>query len=137
ALVNQGFARHRVGEGNPVGRIVRIPRLRQPPFSLTDDTFQVVGIVKDTMNFAFGAEISPEVYLPFTVLGIADHVVALTQGDPAGVTRAVMNQVYAIDKDQPVTDVQTLGTILREDVYAGPRFNLALFSVFAALGFVL
>ncbi len=48
-----------------------------------------------------------------------------------------MNQVYAIDKDQPVTDVQTLGTILREDVYAGPRFNLALFSVFAALGLVL
>jgi len=53
------------------------------------------------------------------------------------VTRAVMSQVYAIDKDQPVTAVQTMDAILQEDVYAAPRFNLALFVVFAAIGLAL
>jgi putative ABC transport system permease protein len=61
----------------------------------------------------------------------------LTQGDPANITRAVLNEVYAIDKSQPVTNVQTMERVLRESVYAGPRFNLVLFSIFAALGLTL
>ena len=42
-----------------------------------------------------------------------------------------------MDKQQPVTDVRTIDRVLREGIYAGPRFNLALFSVFAALGLTL
>jgi len=49
-------------------------------------------------------------------------------------TRAVLSQVYAINKDQPVTDVRTIEAVLRDGIYAGPRFNLALFSMFACLG---
>jgi predicted permease len=138
ALVNQTFARRRLDGQQPVlGRIVRIPRLSQPPFAIADAGFQIVGIVQDTMNRTMDTEVLPEVYVPFTVLGIADRLVVRTQANPASVTRAVTSQVYGVDKDQPVTEVQTVDTILQEEVYAGPRFNLALFSVFAALGLVL
>jgi predicted permease len=137
ALVNQTFARARLDGQDPMGRIIHVPRLRQPPFGLADDSFQIVGVVKDTMNRTPRSEVSPEVYLPFTVLGVADHLVTLTEPTPSAVARAVIGQVYAIDKDQPVTSVQTIDTILREDVYAGPRFNLALFTVFAVLGLAL
>src|SRR4030095_9610847 len=57
--------------------------------------------------------------------------------DPAGVTRAVVSQVYAIDQGQPVTGVMTLDAVLKENALATPRFNLILLSVFAAIGLVL
>jgi putative ABC transport system permease protein len=63
--------------------------------------------------------------------------VALTQSDPAGLMRTVQSQVYAINRDQPVTDVRTIDAVLQDAVYAGPRFNLALFSTFAILGLTL
>jgi len=134
ALVNESFVRKRLEGPSPLGRVVRIPRLKEPRFGLTDDSFQIVGVVKDTLNNSLIDPVMPEVYLPFTLMGRADRLVTLTQSDPAGVTQAVLRQVYAIDKGQPVTDVKTIDRILQEEVYAGTRFNLALFSVFAALG---
>jgi putative ABC transport system permease protein len=56
---------------------------------------------------------------------------------PAGVTRAIVDQVRAIDSRQPVTSVETLETVLRDEAYSTPRFNLVLLTVFAALGIVL
>ena len=50
---------------------------------------------------------------------------------------AVRSQVYSIDKDQPVTDVKTIETMLNDWIYASPRFNLLLFSIFAAMGLLL
>jgi putative ABC transport system permease protein len=137
AVVNQSFARGRLDGANALGVTVRIPRLKQPPFGATDDSFQIIGVVKDTLNRGLTDQVTPEVYLPFTVTGRADRLVALTQADPAGITRSVLNQVYSIDKDQPVTDLRTIDRVLQEGFYAGPRFNLALFAIFAALGLTL
>jgi putative ABC transport system permease protein len=120
-----------------MGQVVRIPRLKQPPFGAADDSFQIVGVVKDTLNRGLTDQVMPEVYLPFTVAGRADRLVVLTQADPAGITRSALGQIYSIDKDQPVTDVRTIDRVLQEGVYASPRFNLALFGVFAALGLTL
>ncbi|MCI0537845.1 MAG: permease prefix domain 1-containing protein [Verrucomicrobiales bacterium] len=104
----------------------RIPRFQQVPYGLENDGFQIVGVVKDTVNRGNVTEqVSPEIYLPFTILGDARSVVVLTQGDPASITRSVLSQVYAIDKNQPVTNVRTIERILSDGIYAGPRFNLA------------
>ncbi len=72
--------------------------------------------------------------MPYTVTGLADRLVVLTQADPATVTNAVRSQVYALDKDQPVTEVRTMQAMLDNFVFSGPRFSLVLFTVFAALG---
>jgi putative ABC transport system permease protein len=136
ALVNETFARTRLSN-LALERIVRIPRLTQPPFAIADDRFQIVGVVKDRLNRGLTEPVAPEIYLPFTLLGRADRLMALTAGDPAGVTRTVVSQVYEIDRNQPVTDVRTVETILQDGAFAGPRFNLALFAVFAVLGLTL
>jgi putative ABC transport system permease protein len=60
-----------------------------------------------------------------------------TAGDPAGLTRAVVERIHTLDRDQPVTEVRTLESFLDDYVYAGPRFNVVLLSVFAALGLTL
>jgi ABC-type antimicrobial peptide transport system permease subunit len=58
----------------------------------------------------------------------------LASTDPAALTGAVRAQVDALDREQPVTDVRTMQSALESFVFAGPRFTLALFGVFAALG---
>jgi len=137
AIVNQTFARTRLEGRPPLGQVVRVPRLRQPPFSLENDSFQIVGVVRDTLNRSVTNEVVPEMYVPFTLLARADRLVVLTEGNPAAVTGAVRNRVYSLDRNQPVTDVRTIESAMEERVYAGARFNLALFSVFAALGLIL
>jgi putative ABC transport system permease protein len=131
AVVNQAFVRRYFAGQEPLGRGVDIPRMMTPPFNLTDGTFQIIGIVRDTLNRSLRNEVQPELYIPYTVTGLADRLVVLTQG-PATVTNAVRSQVYALDKDQPVTEVRTMQAmlILR---FSGPRFSLVLFTIFAAL----
>jgi putative ABC transport system permease protein len=137
ALVNEAFVRTRLQGAEAVGRLVRVPRLKQPPASLPDDGFEIVGVVGDTLNRGVTDQIMPEVYIPYTLLGMANRLVVLTDGNPAGVTRAVLDRIYATDPDQPVTDVRTMDSLLADFVYAGPRFNVVLLSVFAALGLAL
>jgi putative ABC transport system permease protein len=137
ALVNQAFERSRFNGGDAVGRIVRLPRLTQPPIGAADASVEIVGVVHDTLNRGITDAILPEIYIPYSLLGAANRVVVQTAGDPAGVTRAVVERVYAIDRDQPVTEVRTIEAFLNEFIYAGPRFNVVLLSVFAFLGLVL
>jgi predicted permease len=137
ALVNERFVRTRLDGRAPAGRVVTIPRLREPPLKVSNDSFQIVGVVHDQLNAGLAEPVMPEVYIPYTVAGISNLLVVRTHGDPAGVTRAVANQVYAVDKGQPVTGVMTLDRLLQDSQYATPRFNLVLLSIFAAFGLVL
>ena len=137
ALVNEAFLRNRARGRDGLGLRFRIPRLQEPPFSLSDPSFEVVGVVKDTTNEDLAGDPVPEVYFPFTITGMADRLIVLAEGDPAFATRAITEQVHAIDRDQPLTQVQTVEALMQENIFAGPRFNLVLLAVFAALGLVL
>jgi predicted permease len=137
ALVNEAFIHARLGGREPPAVRLRIPRLAQPPFGLADTTFEVVGVVRDRINDELADSALPEAYIPFTITGISDRLVVLGAVPPATLTRSVVEQVYAIDRDQPVMEVRTLDDVLQDNVFAGPRFNLVLFGAFAALGLML
>jgi putative ABC transport system permease protein len=137
ALVNERFVRSRLDGREPLGHMLRVPRLKEPPFLLKTDEFQIVGVMGDVPNDGLSVPIMPELYLPFTAAGVADRVAVRTTLDAAGIARAVVGQVYAIDRNQPVMSVQTLEDVLRAQQYATPRFNLALLSVFAVIGIAL
>jgi len=143
AIVNEAFARTRMTNLDPLGHFVKIPQLARKPFESPRDTFQVVGIVRDRLNTMDSNENGldpstfPEIYVPYTLTARSGLVAVLTSGDPVAITRAAVRQVSAIDPEQPAMLVQTVDRYLRENAYAGPRFNLALFSGFAALGLVL
>jgi putative ABC transport system permease protein len=77
------------------------------------------------------------VYIPFTIAGMSDRLVVAGAVPPETLARSVVDQVYAIDRDQPVMEVRTFDDVLQDNVFAGPRFNLALFGIFAALGLIL
>jgi putative ABC transport system permease protein len=137
ALVNERFVRTRAGDRAPLGLVVHVPRLKEPPFLLKDDAFQIVGVVRDTPNAGLADPVMPELYLPFTATGVSNLLVVRTLDNPANITRAVIGQVYAIDRGQPVAGMMTLDRMLRENEYATPRFNLVLLTVFSAMGLAL
>jgi predicted permease len=138
SVVNQTFVRRYLSGGPAIGHLVRIPALRQAPWNLTDDAFQIVGVIKDTVNQVTANEIAPEMYLPFTILGRADRIFVLSSGARAeSLDKAVKAQIYAADPSQPVMDEKSMESVLGENAYARPRFNLLLFTVFAALGLIL
>jgi putative ABC transport system permease protein len=137
ALVNERFVRTRLEGRPPLGQIVRLPRLAQPPFSFPNAAFQIVGVVHDTINRGLADPVIPEVFVPFTPAAAANLVVVRAHGDPASISRTVIGQVYAIDPNQPVTQVKTLDVLLGEIEYATPRFNLTLLSALAAVGLIL
>jgi putative ABC transport system permease protein len=56
---------------------------------------------------------------------------------PMQLERSVRAQVYALDAEQPVTDVRTLDALIDEVVFARPRFSLILLGVFSGVGLLL
>jgi predicted permease len=137
AVVNGAFVRRYFGGGEALGRVVRVPRLKTDPFDLDDPSFEVVGVVADTLNRSLTDEVHPELYVPHTLSGMAERLTVLAGGDPAALTGAIRGHVQALDREQPVTDVRTMEALLQSSVFAGPRFSLALFAVFALLGLCL
>jgi putative ABC transport system permease protein len=137
ALVNERFVRTRLEDRPPLGQVVRLPRLAQAPFSATNDSFTIAGVVHDVPNEGLREPTLPEIYVPFATTGVANLLAVRTAVDPSSLTRSIMREVYSIDRDQPVHDVKPLDVVLRDWEYATPRFNLLLVSVFATLGLAL
>ena len=137
AVINDRFVKTHLAGRPPLGQVVHIPRIRQPPFNLADDSFQIVGVVRDVPNNGLSQPVMPEMYLPFTTTGLANRLVIRTASDASVVTRSVIDQVHAVDPNQPVDEAKRLDVVLAEDEYATPRFSLVLFLVFGVMGLVL
>jgi putative ABC transport system permease protein len=136
AVVNEAFLR-RYSESGAVGRLVRVPRLRSAPASLENVTFEIVGVVADRVNSGIDEGISPEIFIPYTLTGLADRIAVLGDSRAEALAGAVRTQVLSIDRNQPVSEVRTVGDYLKEYSFAGPRFSFVLFGVFAIVGLTL
>ncbi len=136
AVVNEAFVERYSPDQNVIGRFVRIPRLKAPPVSLENDSFEIAGVVGNTLNQGF-EEIQPEIFLPHTLAGQADLLFVLADSHAAALAGNVRAAVLSIDRNQPVTDVRTMETLLKDWVFSGPRFSFVLFCVFSAVGLVL
>jgi hypothetical protein len=137
AVVNQTFAARYFNGQPPLGKIVRIPRLRNPPFRLTVDQFEVIGTVDDAMHELHNGDARPELYIPYSITGMADTLVVHTAGDPMNMAPYVRSQIFAIDPAQPIDETRTLEDLLDRYVYSGGRFRVWLMGVFAVLGLAL
>jgi len=100
----------------------------------------IVGIVADIRGSLLGAEPVPLYYSCACGSGsrflTRMALVVRTAGDPAAAIRAVEEQVYAVDRDQPVFDVQTMEERLAASV-APQRFQLMLVGAFALIAILL
>lgn len=144
ALINESAARLWPAGQDPVGRTMQIDELAQPmnnPQVLSGPgiaaSVTVVGVIGDTKNDGLAEVSAPAVYLPYTLFAPPERDLAVrTAGDPLAIVNAVRLKARELDKDLAVGKPNTLDEVMGEQTQQ-PRFNMALFSSFAALGLAL
>jgi putative ABC transport system permease protein len=136
-VVNETFVKQYLPNGNPIGLVVDLGYLGQTSKNEADGKIEIVGVMRDTLNSDVDNVPFPEITVPHTLNGEWLYVLMTTSLPPQQLERAARAQVYAIDKDQPVTEVRPLDSVIDEYAFALPRFNLILFATFAGLGLLL
>jgi putative ABC transport system permease protein len=136
-IINQTMAARFFPGENPIGK--RIGLSGNPR-----DWREIVGVAGDVRNYGVDAEVKPGVYVPFFqnapgyLAGVASamNVMVRSTSAPSALTAALLEQVQALDKDQPVSEIRTMEWYLSESM-AQRRFNMLLLGVFGALALVL
>ena len=129
AIASQAMARHFWPSENAVGKRFHFfgdPTLRE-----------VVGVARDTVVGNIGEEPQPLAYLPLTQnYSPAATLLVRTNGRPESLISAVRSQVQTLDNNLALTNVQTIGELLGQGLWA-PRMGAALLAVFGALALIL
>ena len=130
-IVNETLARKHWPGQDPIGKRIRFyGPLDQAPW------MSVVGVVQD-VKFELNSPVTPEYYLPHAQDSWTSMVlVAKTGVDPASLAPALRQQVWAIDKDQPVFDVRTMYEVRAISV-ALYSFSSVMFGIFAVVALLL
>jgi predicted permease len=129
AMVNETVIRRFWPGQDPIGKHILLGRMPKP--------VEVVGVLGDVRNDQLAADVQPEIYVPFAQLPwAAMNLVVRTSGDPHLAAAAIRTRVLALDRDQPVTSVQTIEEVL-ENAAAQTRFSTTLLSALSALALLL
>jgi putative ABC transport system permease protein len=131
-MVNRAFTRQYLGTEQAVGKRIRLGGSRTP-------LRIIIGVVEDFKNVGLATNPEPEVYLPyrqFPLLASMDLMIRSSAADPLGLVPAIRGEIWALDKEQPLADIQTLDQRLSASV-AQPRFIMVLLVGFASLALVL
>jgi putative ABC transport system permease protein len=131
AIVNQAFVNH-FASGDPLGKRISFGCEESEGLCRT-----IVGVVGNIRQESITDEVTPEIYLPFAQIRVNSMTLFVrTTSEPLALARAVRNEVFAIDKNQPVYDVKTLDRRVN-DAVAVSRSLMILFAAFALLALVL
>ena len=133
AVISETTARLFWPGEDPLGK-----RIKVGESASTNQWLTVVGVVKDVRQYELGIEPKPQMYLPHSQNEFFDPraLVVRTNVDPLSLAATVRKTVWEIDKDQPVSDINTMEQVVSESV-ARQRFSMLLLGVFAGLALVL
>jgi putative ABC transport system permease protein len=131
-VVNEAFAKQIFPRENPLGqRIV----LGHDPVHWT-----IVGVVGNIRGRELGAESAPLIYRCTCQGGspFLTHMSLLVRAatNPKPAVRLIEDQIYKVDRNQPVFDVKTMRERLTDSL-APQRFHLLLIGIFAGIAVLL
>ncbi|HYL78697.1 MAG TPA: ABC transporter permease [Bryobacteraceae bacterium] len=129
AIVNQATVRRYWPNEDPIGKHILMGQIVKP--------VEVVGVFGDIKNVSLAAEANPEVLVPFPQLPwLWLNLDVRTAGNPRDLISAVRQRIAQVDKDQPLTNVQTMEELL-ESGSSQPRFTMFLLGIFSAVALIL
>jgi len=132
-IVNEAFVRKVFPGENPLGHSILTGQNDSTPWT-------IIGVVGNIRGRELGAETPPLAYRCIcqstsrylSRMGLFFR----TTGDPHAAIRAIEEQIYSVDRSQPVSDVKTMEERLSGSL-APQRFNLVLIGTFAAIALIL
>ena len=131
-IVSESFARRFIPNDEPIGK-----RIKLGGRDSTRPWLSIVGIAGDVRDTSVESDARPCVYVPYPQFPSSGMtLVVRTAFDPKPLILAIRDEVWAVDKDQPVTDVKTMDQYVTDSV-SPRRFNALLLAIFASLALVL
>jgi putative ABC transport system permease protein len=131
-VVNEAFVRRMFPGEDPLGK-----RIGFGPDQI-NRIWTIVGVVGNIRGAALGAD-PPSMIYRCTCSGdpvFRAAFIVRTAGDPRAAIRAVEQQVRAVDRDQPISDVKTMDQ-RRDTALAPERFQVILIGSFALIAILL
>ena len=128
-VINETLARRFWPNQDPIGHELRFGEQR--------NTCTIVGIVRDIKMYNLRPRPEPQMYValaqfPSATLGF----VVRTAGNPTTMAAAIRDTIWAVDRDQPISSVEPLETLMAI-VDAGNRTLSKLLGFFGALAMFL
>ena len=131
-VVNQTFVKRFLPKTDPIGTFVStyadLPGL--------PDSREIVGVVGDVIDRVGQSDDIAQMYVPFLQSPLRTMVVVIRGGDPATLTLAVRESIWAVDKDQPIGNIKTMRQVL-DGKGAGDRLLGGLLGTFTTLALCL
>jgi putative ABC transport system permease protein len=130
AIINEAMAKTYFPDEDPIGESILVTQ--------GEDTYrEIVGIVGDVKQYGLARPATWQTYEPFRRMPFpAATLVVRTQNNPMALSGAIRNEVLAIDREQPVSRIQTLDQVVSGSVQRD-RFLMLLLGVFAAVALIL
>jgi putative ABC transport system permease protein len=135
ALINQTAAEKFFPGEDPIGK--RLRPYVTPNYDTHENFVEVVGVVADVRYGRLEEAIEPDIYV--SSLQPTDRTYTLivrSSVDPAAITEAVRREVLALDRNVPLTAIQTMEERAAE-VTSRTRFIAVLLGLFAGLALAL
>jgi putative ABC transport system permease protein len=134
ALINQTMARNYWPGEHPVGK-----HFKTGGYSQKSPWITVAGIVGDIRQAGLDLPARAEMYFPYQQQddGFSPEYLAVrTSGDPMALAEVVRQQIWAVDKEQPVAGVMPLEDLV-DDNLSARKMQASLLSGFAGLALLL
>jgi putative ABC transport system permease protein len=134
ALINQTMAKNYWPGENPVGKEFKVGG-----YSEKSPWITVIGIVGDVHQAGLDVPARAEMYLPYQQQDFGyepEYLAVRTSGNPMALAEIVRQQIWSVDKEQPVAGVMPLEDLVDENL-ASRRMQASLLGGFAGLALLL
>ena len=126
-VVNEAFKRRYYPNESPIGKV-----LRMGPASI-----QIIGVVGDFRQKSLTEPAEPTAYIHYPQnMRVGMSIAVRPKGDPLRYANAVRDAIWSVDRDQTITNIETLSGIVGGNV-ARPRLLATLLLLFGVMGLTL
>jgi len=133
AVISERMARRWFPGRSPLGQRIRLGETGAQP----GQWITIAGVVGDIRHSVLDSQPRSIVYLPYLQAPVRDMNIALrVAGDPLRLAPAVTAAIRALDREQPVENVATLSTLIRQEGFVF-SYMAALMGVMGAIALVL
>jgi putative ABC transport system permease protein len=133
-IIDETLARRFWSDGDPLGKRIKIGGNQS-----TNPWLTIVGVVGNVKHYGLTSQGRETAYFPYgQLVGTARSMFLTVRStrDPAAVAGAIRREIWAINPNQPISDIRPMEDLVYSSV-AQPRFSMILLGSFAAVSLIL
>ncbi len=131
AIINETLARRFWPQENPLGKRLNLGDAAHPNW------WEIVGVVGDVKAFGLERETHADIYRPYRQIPFPWLAFTVrTAAEPLSLLDSVRNEIWAVDKDQPLFKILSMEQLAAESITLR-RVSTLLLGTFAAAALIL